>query len=636
MCAKLISKFFKTQNSMRFNHFIVSTAIAMGLAFVWYGCEADVDLNNVDTSVKVDANVALPIGSVTATIGDFVGNGNGGIYVDSLENRGVLTFRDTFRISRNFHQVDLKQYISKTQLKMNVYDKLDGLSLLQDGKITGLGVTIPLEFPLTLKLDGINNDQEYQRLDSALIKNASFTSRITQLGNLPLKWEWIEQVTLTLGDAFHRKDGRILTVYKKGDGYGYDQNIPITVDAFSLNLMKNSSPSTPEQYSNNVIDSCDFKVTMYVTIPMGEVVTIPSTAGFQYNLDVQFIDYHAIWGMFKPSNDMFDDNEITLAEEWDSWKLFQSAKLPFADPSIDMNVTTQIAGALVMTGEHLYVSDKEGNKVNATFDGNESLYKYFNKNEYLGLDSEIGDSATMHILFDKDPARGRIDRLFTIQPDKLGYKFSIDFNRQETPQIRITENTSINIAAACDMPFIFNEGVEIAYSDTIADIDLSMVELDSLMAAVPDLLDTIEEAALTLALQIENSIPLQFKGSFVCLDEFDNVIIDTATNAPWLITNQDTLLIPAPEHTFNQTTATWAVTPAQMTEAIELTKDELSYLAKTKKIIFYAALDDKSLDYAYEQGYFNVKLTEYESLNIRIGVGADIEAILNVGALMNQ
>lgn len=620
---------------MRFIHFVITTAIVLGLAFVWHGCEADIDLNNVDTSVEVDANVALPLGSVSATIGDFFGNGNGSIYIDSLENRGVLTFRDTFHIARNFHQIDLKQHISKTSLQMNVYEKLDGLSLLQDGKITGLGVTIPLEFPLTLKLNGINNDQDYQRLDSALIKNANFTSRISQLGNLPLEWEWIDQVTLTLGDAFHRKDGRTLTIYERGNGYGYNQDIPITVDEFSLNLMKNSSPSAPEQYSNNVIDSCDLKVTMYVTIPMGEVVTIPSNAGFQYNLDVQFIDYHAIWGMFKPSDDMFDDNEITLAEEWSSWKLFQSAKLPFADPSIDMNVTTQIAGALVMTGEYLYVSDKDGNKVNATFDGSESLYKYFNKNEYLGLDSEIGDSATMHILFDKDPARGRIDRLFTVQPDKLGYKFSIDFNRQETPQIRITENTSINIAAACDMPFIFNEGVEIAFSDTIANIDLSMVKLDSLFASAK-LLDTIEEATLKLALQIENSIPLQFKGSFVCLDEYDNVIIDSATNAPWLITNQDTIVIPAPEHVFNPITATWNVTPAQMMEAIEFTKDELSYLEKTKKIIFYAAFDDESLSHAYKTGQFNVKLTEHQTLCVKIGIGADIEAILNLGTLTGK
>ena len=620
---------------MRFIHFVITTAIVLGLAFVWHGCEADIDLNNVDTSVEVDANVALPLGSVSATIGDFFGNGNGSIYIDSLENRGVLTFRDTFHIARNFHQIDLKQHISKTSLQMNVYEKLDGLSLLQDGKITGLGVTIPLEFPLTLKLNGINNDQDYQRLDSALIKNANFTSRISQLGNLPLEWEWIDQVTLTLGDAFHRKDGRTLTIYERGNGYGYNQDIPITVDEFSLNLMKNSSPSAPEQYSNNVIDSCDLKVTMYVTIPMGEVVTIPSNAGFQYNLDVQFIDYHAIWGMFKPSDDMFDDNEITLAEEWSSWKLFQSAKLPFADPSIDMNVTTQIAGALVMTGEYLYVSDKDGNKVNATFDGSASLYKYFNKNEYLGLDSEIGDSATMHILFDKDPARGRIDRLFTVQPDKLGYKFSIDFNRQETPQIRITENTSINIAAACDMPFIFNEGVEIAFSDTIANIDLSMVKLDSLFASAK-LLDTIEEATLKLALQIENSIPLQFKGSFVCLDEYDNVIIDSATNAPWLITNQDTIVIPAPEHVFNPITATWNVTPAQMTEAIEFTKDELSYLEKTKKIIFYAAFDDESLSHAYKTGQFNVKLTEHQTLCVKIGIGADIEAILNLGTLTGK
>jgi hypothetical protein len=51
----------------------------LSLTMFWQGCEADVDLNNVDTSVEVDANLATPIGSVKATIGDFVGDGTWGI-----------------------------------------------------------------------------------------------------------------------------------------------------------------------------------------------------------------------------------------------------------------------------------------------------------------------------------------------------------------------------------------------------------------------------------------------------------------------------------------------------------------------------------------------------------------------------
>lgn len=610
-------------------------------ALIWHGCEADVDLNNIDTTVGVDATVALPLGSVSATIGDFVGDGTWGIFIDSLNNKGVLTFRDTFSMSRKFHTLDLSQYLSKASIPMKVYDKLDASHLLVDGKIAGTGITIPLEFPLTLNLNGINNDESYQRLDSALIKHASFVSNIKLSGGLPLEWEWIEKVTITLGEAFHRKSGNVVIVYTKGDEGGFNQDMLIDVDEFSMNLMKNPNldpeKDADKYVQNNVNTSCDFKVTLYINIPTSAgLITIPTTSAFQYDLNVRFIDYHAVWGMFKPSKDMSDEAEISLTKEWDAWKLFKAAKLPFADPKVDMKITTQIAGALVVNGDYLYVKDSNGQQVNAMFDGKTYLRKHFIEGEYLSLNSEIGDSATIHILFDKDPARGHIDQLFTLQPDYLGYKFSIEFDRYESPQIRITDNTDIRIDAACELPFMFNEGVKLGYSDTITNIDLSMVTLDSLMESLPEVIDTIEEAKLTVALQIENTIPLQIKGSFICLDENNNVILDPETNEPFLIAGTDTLLIPTPDYTFNPSTATWDIKGGKMILTLKVDKDKLNTLVKVKNIVFDASLDDESLAYVYDKGYFNVKLTEYEGLTIKIGVGASVEAILGLDSLLQN
>ena len=217
-------------------------------------------------------------------------------------------------------------------------------------------------------------------------------------------------------------------------------------------------------------------------------ITIPEDAAFKYHLGVRFIDYHAVWGMFKPSGDMSDENEIVLTEAWDGYRLLKDLSLPLSDPRIDLAITTKIAGALVLHGDYLYVTGTDGQKVNATFNGSTELYKYYTPSEYLSLNSAIGDSATMHLLFDKDPARGRIDRLFTVHPEKLGYKFSVDFNRQETPQIRIGNDAGIQLEAACSVPFMFNEGVSLSYSDTITDIDLSQLTLDSLLAEVEILL----------------------------------------------------------------------------------------------------------------------------------------------------
>ena len=619
--------------------YLLTTACIIGLGWMMQSCEADVDLNNVDTSIEVDANIATPVGSMHATLGDFVGNGTWGIFAEG----GLLAFKDTFSIERKFHKLDLSQYISDTTLKMNVYEKLEVLPYFVDGKITGNDTQIPLTFPLTLKLDGINDDEYYQRLDSALIKNASFVSNITAVGGLPLKWEWIDKVTIDLGAAFHRPAGNVVTVYEKGLSGGYGKDMQINVDEFSICLMENRKPAMPKDYWDNVVDSCEFEITMYVTIPKSAgTITVPSTAAFQYDLGVQFIDYHAVWGMFEPSSDMSDENEIVIADEWGPWKDFQSAKLPFANPSVDLQITTQIAGALKLNGDYLYAKDENDVAVYTEFEGGYPGFEYtFSKYEYLPLDSEIGASKTMHRLFDKTQEHGRIDKLFAIHPEKLGYKFSIDFDEVATPQIRITDNTSIHVDAVCTLPFEFNEGVVFDYSDTIKGIDLSMLDLDSLLAGV-NIIDTLEKAEATLALTFTNDIPFQIKGVFTCLDAENNVIIDPKTEKPFLITENDTVLIPSPKYTYSAGTSTWTPEAVKLTEMIHVDREDLPTLRAIKSIAFYALLDDKSLSDVFEQaadekvGDFTTKLTEGEGLRIKIAVGANAEAILNFDSSDNQ
>ena len=601
----------------------------IGLTMLWNGCTADVDLDNIDTSIEVEANIATPIGSITATIDDFVGDGTWGIYIDTLEHEGVITFRDTFSIARDFHKLDLSKYISNTTLKMNVYDKLEGKPYFVNGQITGNDQPIVLTFPLTLKLKNINNNLAHQRIDSALINDASFISKISSIGGLPLKWEWIEKVELKLGKNFHRPSGNLITVYSKGDGYGYNQNINVAVDAFSMNLMKEKNPQSWKDYTNNVVDTCNFEILMHIVVPSSAgVVNIPSTAAFQYDLGVKFIDYEAVWGMFEPSKDMSGEAVEAIATYWSPWNTLQDLRLPFAEPSVDMLVTSQVAGAMIMEGDYLYTENEQGEKAYATFDGDTSLYKFFNKNEYLSLSSSIGTEKTMHILFDKDPSRGHIDQLFAIRPDQIGYKFAVKFNEQETPQIRLTKNTSIKIDAVCNLPMILNEGVSLGYSDKIKGIDLSMLDLDSLLKDV-EMIDTLEEASAKLVIKFENSIPLQFKGVLTCLDENDNVIIDPKTKRPLLLTENDTIMIAAPKFTEKEGHV-WSATPQESVEVVEVDCDDLETLRQIKTIAFHVWMDDESLKQAYEDGLNNIQLTDDNYLKVKIAVGANVEGVLNL------
>ena len=623
----------KQQNIMKRNIFRVSLWCGICMAMTLVGCKADVDLGNIDTTTKVEANLALPIGSATAQIDDFLGDSTLGIYVDN----GILTMRDTITWVRPFHNVNLSQYISHKKIHMKIYEKLKDLPFFFDGKIMGSdNYTIPLEFPLTLHLNGINNNEDYQRLDSALIKDASFVSTISR-SNLPIEWDWIDEVTIELGDAFTRAEGNVVTVYKKGtsESYGFDQDIPIHVDEFSMNLMKNRRPSKWEDYHNNVVDSCQFLITLYLKIPSSAgTITIPEDAEFQYNLGVQFIDYHAVWGMFEASSHMNDDNEIVLADEWNGYSLLNNVMLPLSDPSINLNITTKIAGALMLHGDYLYVTSSNGKKVNATFDGSTELYRYFTPSEYLSLNSAIGDSATMHLLFDKDPSRGHIDQFFTIHPEKFGYKYSVDFNRQETPQIRIGKDAGISLQAVYTIPFVFNEGVSVDYIDTLENINMSQLVLDSMLAEVA-IIDTIEEATLKLALGLENTIPLQFTCVLTCLDSVGNIVMDPNDETkPFRITGQDTIVIPSPifEKDVN---LNWISKPTKSTQIITVTKETTKTLAQVKRLELKLSLNDKSLGDAYDAGLPNIKLTDQQGLRISIGLGADIKALLNLEG-MNQ
>ena len=174
--------------------------IAIGLGAMLASCHSDIDLDNIDTSAEVEMGLALPVGTLHATISDFFGKGIGNFYVDSLDNKGVITWKDTFHVARNFHQVDLSQYISEKELNLNVYDKIEVYQQVGANKrVTGTGQPITLQFDMPLKLKGINHPDSLskERLDSAFIDMASFNS-IINTHNLPLQWDWIDRVTLDL------------------------------------------------------------------------------------------------------------------------------------------------------------------------------------------------------------------------------------------------------------------------------------------------------------------------------------------------------------------------------------------------------------------------------------------------------
>jgi len=600
-------------------------AFAMGSTLLC-GCKESIDLKNIDPKMEAKLGLALPVGSMKFTMNDFLGHNE--VQQLYFNADGVLSFRDTFSIQRSFHDIDLAKYISETTKHFKVKEKVP------TGEIIGDGTTITtLNFPLTLTLNGMNKISTLsdERIDSAIITNATFISNIDRVG-FEMEWDWIESVDVVLGDEFTRSQGKQVRVYDKvrdqAKGYGWQQDIPITIDTFSICLMKDRNGKGKDiiWYSNNVIDSCKFNFIFKFKVPQGTTVHIDNSSYYEYKFKVNFIDYHAIWGYFAPSNKMRDCDTVDIAKEWPTWSYFKQATLPFAHPRVDLFVTTQLAGALIMTGDYMYVKNNRfGKIVYATFDEGQSEHQRVEHKQCVTLDAPIGDSVTIQIPFTEAPTEGHIDNLFAITPDEMGYSYHIDMDLQKSPQARINKHgTDIRMQAVADVPFIFNEGLNIDYQDTVRDVDLSSYTLDSLLAQAK-ILDTVKTSDLYLVLTANNSLPMRIMGVPKFLDKAGQEIKDPSDPThPIRFSTNDTLIFNAPTK-YEQTITGLHIEPGISTFILAIDKQHFDEFAHIKNIQLHAMVDNSSMIKGVE-----APITNESYLKVKIGIAANVDAIVNL------
>lgn len=608
--------------------------IAVGCLLM--SCRSKIELDNVDTTAEVNLGLALPIGSVQATLKDFLGNVEK-LYIDS---GGVITYRDTMSIPRSFHKVNLTDNVSSSKpIELNVFDKLTGMpipAIPTSMDITGDGVQKVLPFSLPLKLVGINQSDDIERLDSARIDSARFTSTICTENFSTMKWEWIDSIIIDLGDQVTNAGSKKVTVYRRGNKGGFNQPLDITLRDFTLCLMKNRNlnPRTDAmKYYNNTVDSCVFGAEIRMTIPTSETLTVSQDSRFTYQMGVEFIDYTALWGFFSPSKYMHKEDTADLGKSWESIGFLQTSSMPFANPTIRVDIETFIAGALELDSCYIYAQDANGKKIYAMFDDGQKIDSIVERKtfkHYLDpITSNIGDmSRDMYVLFDKEPENGQIDRLFRNIPQLLGYRFSVNFDYYSTPQIRLTQDDSIRIKTICNLPMTFNQGVFFNFTDTIRDVKLSQFSIDSLLSGV-NIVDTLKTTDVKAVLVASNTIPMTIKLTMQCLDENNKVIMDPEDSSkPLSLFEPQTVTLPAPE--FAQTAGIWHMsTPSETVLMANMTKKKLEVMPKVKKIVYSATVDDSSLAETYSKGLTNVSLRGDATLTFKIGLTTQVDAILN-------
>lgn len=623
---------------MKCKHLYALIAITAGCMLS--GCHSDVDLGNIDKKAEVEMGLVLPIGNIHMKIGDFIGDGK----VDHLfvEN-GVFVLKLDTPITRNYSKFELKKYIPDVKMPLlDVYAALNYAPAPDGNKyIPGTGTDITIPFPLTLKLDGINHPDSIgkQRLDSAMIDSASFVSTISIQNGMTLDWNYVQRIVLNLGDRVHPHDGSTsMLVYEKGNPAfaqytAFGDSIDTRLRDFSIVLMKNLHPASLIEYLTNVVDSVKFTVDFTVNIPVGESVKVPEGSGFNYNMKVQFLDYKAIWGMFEPSDEMHDENTVDISKGWNELEFLTRASLPFSEPRVDIDITTKIAGALRIRDAYLFTINSKDERADAAFGPNELKTKTINfeDDEYLPLSSAIGDSTTnMWVHFDKTPEGGRLNRLFKGVPKQLGYRFNVEFNAQTTPQIRVIPDMTVRVNTHTTLPLIFDEGMHLDYTDTLREVNLSQYSIDSLTKK-NDIIDTMKTTNVTLFMTAYNTIPLDIRAVFRCLDEKGDTIMDPEDpSKPMTLFAEDSLTFVAPQYAYIG--GNWQRTSDGKTVfSVLLTKDKLNMLPKIKNIVYTAQLENRTLqdEYDTKQG-FTAKITEDTGLTLKIGLTAQADIVLNL------
>ncbi|MCQ2346193.1 MAG: hypothetical protein MJZ82_05465 [Paludibacteraceae bacterium] len=500
---------------------LLNTLILALTVCLSFGCQAD--LGDVDTTSGLYVDMAMPIGAVTISMNDLLHSDDiSNIYID--EN-GLFHIMDTTRMPyKPYHSIDLTQYLILNEggQTFNVSDQLASLGF--SGCLVGNGhTTITLEFPMSMHLHGFNGNPDDERIDSMTVNLADFTSFVN-ISNFNLDWSDISSIELVLGDRIRRSDGNTVVIPIQGKGFG--QEIPISVDRFTLCLLENPAQQVSCASEVSSVDSIEMRIRFNICLPEGKTVTINPNSCFTYSLDINLITYQAIWGYLRESAELIDADHILMSELWKGWADEERMKLHFAEPALKMYIAHHIGAPLIAHIDYMYsVNQATGQRTYAEANGSCDWDIPFT-NVLDPRNTGLQDSVVEELTFSSLPDQGRMDLLFANNPDSFCYAYHIhtDHEREcEYPQHRITDNIGISSYAVLDLPFSFAENTELSNIQYIWNNRLTTLSLDSLLNQI-NIQSDFQTNDLTILTKIENSIPFDIDIVMECLDSTDNIV----------------------------------------------------------------------------------------------------------------
>lgn len=584
------------------------------------GCKEKLDLENMDGQAELKMGLAVPVGTMSATMGDVIGQvgDKANIYIkqpgdnalDYLEDY-TLFFRDTFRINRQFHAIDLSKYVGDSNNEFKPADKAT----------SPLSTRQVIEFDMPVKFDNINCTLTDERLDSMYITDAKFTTNLTK--NFNIERPDIEKVELIFPSCMLNYADKTPLAPKELDlSSGFGSDIVITMSDFLIKLTVNDlyEPWAP----GNVTNTLNFKVRF--TINPTAPIAFDATSCFTYKFHVDFLEYKALWGFFKPGKDMIDEHIVDLAKEWAPWKRIKNLKMRFAKPTIEIFCEHAIGAKLQVNAEYLYVEPMghPEQRVYGKFGMSQGKTEVAHIDDFPAKDSPFDTTVNAWVykfLYTGgggNQHKGDIDQMFDVRPDFLGYKYNIDLQDHDpNTQFRMTNNTKLAIDAITTVPFVFNEGSTGGWEDTTS-VNFEKVDYDSLLSSVK-FIDTIKTSDVKLFIAAKNTLPFIVEASYKFLDAAgQEVVLDLITEEN---KTDKVMTIPVPKSFDSHGIAQ---TPGENMLIISINRQQFDQLKRIKKVCYDARLYGNPC---------TVVMTSESALKTTIGVGATVDAIFDITKL---
>ena len=615
---------------MKKSYLHVFSVLTLAVALL-SGCRSEVQLDNIDTTIEAQMQLALPIGSINAKVSDFMGTSESAeFYIDTVDGKNVVTYHRSYEFEKSVTDFDFSTKIGGNKYYVNLYQQIANVminhpvlgprKLIQNDSIivpAGYTYSGKMDFKIPLTLKELNKPNLQQRLDSAQIDEARFTVQLSKHDFKDLDWAWVDTIELDWGENITGIPNRVVVVYKKSDGGSAGDLLPINLLDATLDLMKDHSKAVG---SDNVVDSLKLVATVKYTVPGGTAAEIKSGAGLNCDFQVTKIDPRAFWGWFM-DEPAYYNQDVNIS--YSPYNFLNGARLPLANPRIDGTLETPIAGNIRLLVDYLNTTDSAGTIHPATWGESEKLDTVITEGCIDPITSPLSAVAKIKFFFDGTEEHGNIDNMLTEMPRKLSYKIGVSFDKNTTPQIRIFDQVYAKAKATAKVPVDFHKGIKIDYTDTIKGIKLEDASIDSLLAQV-NWLDTLKTTNVHVFVKLTNGIPLDIKGTFYCLDKNGNELMDPENPSKrWTIFDGDTVNIAGATYdgAGNVITNTSLFSSA-------MTREKMDLFPKISQIVYYAYVTDDALKTStYPEG---AKITGSNNVKVALGLTADLDAILNL------